>query len=90
MVLARICDENRHLGVLMEDLLYATVVHAPSKIPMTSLLRIIRLRRLIVTQIILMGQVIWRVLARRMTRRRGRGGLAVKQSYTIVSTQAIP
>lgn len=95
MVLASICDENRHLRVLMEDLLYATVVHTPSKIPMTRLLllllRIIRPRnRLIVTQVMLMGQVIRRVLARRMTRRRGRGGLAVKQGCTIISIPSNP
>lgn len=87
MVLAGVCDENRHLGVLMEDLLYATVVHAPSKIPMTGLLSIVRLSRFLVTQVILMGQVIRRVLAGRVTRWRGRGGLAVKQSCTIVSTE---
>lgn len=84
MILPGVGDENRHLGVLVEDLLYATVVHTPTKIPMTRRLGIVRPIILLVAKVILMGQVIGRILARRVTGGRGRGGLAVKEGYTAI------
>ena len=91
MILPGVGDENRHLGVLVEDLLYATVVHTPTKIPMTRRLGIVRPIILLVAKVIFMGQVIGRILARRVTGGRGRGGLAVKEGYTaiIISNNAI-
>ena len=81
MVLARICDENRHLGVLMEDLLYATIVRAPSEISMTRLLSIVCPVVLFVAEVILAGKVVGRILAGRVTGGRWRGRLAVIESW---------
>lgn len=67
MVLPRIRDENRHLRVLMENLLYTTVVHTPSEKPRTSLLSTVCPLILFITELILAGQEIGRILAGRVT-----------------------
>lgn len=53
MVLPRICDKNRHLRVLMENLLYTTVVHTPPEKPRTSLLGTVCPLILFITKLIL-------------------------------------
>lgn len=67
MVLPRIRDENRHLRVLMEDLLYTTVVHTPPEKPRASLLNTVCPLILFITELILAGQEIGRILARCVT-----------------------
>lgn len=81
MILPRIRDENRHLRVLMEDLLYTTVVDTPPEKPRASLSTVFPLI-LFITNLILAGQEIGRILAGRATggRRRSRF-LFIKQSY---------
>ena len=84
VVLPGVRYKNRHLGVLVEDLLYARVVHTPSEISVVGRLGIVCSIILFIAKIILVGQVVRRILARRMAGGRGRGGLAVKQSCTTV------
>lgn len=58
MVLAGICYENRHFRVLVEDLLDATVVHT---LPRVLLACSSIIDFLGITQILRVGDVIWRV-----------------------------
>lgn len=82
MVLPRIRDENRHLRVLVEDLLYTTVINTPPKESRTSLLSTVCPLILFITKLILAGQEIGRILAGRTTGRGRRGRLLfIKQSY---------
>lgn len=67
MVLPGVCYENWHLRVLVEDLFYATVVHAPPEISMAGLLSIIRPVVLFIAEVVLVRQVLGRVLTGRMT-----------------------
>lgn len=67
MVLPSFCDENRHLGFLVENLFYATVVHASPEISMAGLLNIIRPVILFIAKVVLVRQVLGRILAGRMT-----------------------
>ena len=81
MVLPGVSDKDGHLWVLMEDLLYATVVRAPSDVSMTRLLSIICPVVLFVAEVILAGKVVGRILAGRVTGGRWRGRLAVIESW---------
>lgn len=81
MVLPGISDKDGHLRVLVEDLLYATIVHAASDVSMTWLLSTICPVVLFVAEIILAGKVVGRILAGRVTGGRWRGRLAVIESW---------
>lgn len=81
MILPGISDKDKHLRVLVEDLLYATIVRAPSEISMTRLLSIVCPVVLFVAEVILAGKVVGRILAGRVTGGRWRGRLAVIESW---------
>lgn len=77
MILPRVRDENRHFGVLMENLLYTTIVGTPTEKPMTTLLGIVSSVILFIAEFILAGEEVGRILAGRATGRRRRSRLAV-------------
>lgn len=81
MVLPGVSDKDGHLRVLVEDLLYATIVRASSEVSMARLLSIIRPVVLFVAKVILTGKVVGRILAGRVTGGRWRGRLAVIESW---------
>lgn len=58
MILAGICDQNRHFRVLIEDLLDATIVYTLPRVLLTcgSIIGFLG-----ITQILRMGNIVWRV-----------------------------